>query len=289
MVTPLRPEGDDAPASRQAELAREAGERGASAVIAVPDDPQLLSPALQALREQGIAVVVLGEEVPVEGKPFPRVSAPPLDRIAEEVVAKSQEVARAQGLDEKGPATIIAPEPLGDGRIVPRVEAFRRALERAGIPVGTIITFRAGPEDASKKLEASRSDSKPSSFVIAVEDFGLLDAANVRQDRMGRDNFVIAGFADQRDANPYLNSGALNVVVVGSYREQAKKALELAVSLVEGQAPPTATVEVDTPIRVSMLKPVQRVYTYGMHGLEPESPLPPTGGPTRDPANAPAK
>lgn len=277
VVTPLRPEKADTSPSRQVELAREAGQRGASAVIAVPGDPALLAPALRSLREQGVSVVVLGAEIPTEGMPFPRVSAPPLDQIADDLVKRSREVAKLQNLNPNGPATIIAPEPLGDGRIAPRVKALRGALERAGIPIATVITFRTGPENATKKFEASRSDPNPSTLVFGVEDYSLLDAAGVRQDRMGRDNFIVAGFADQQDISPSLNSGAINVAAIGSYREQALQAFDLAASLVSGETPEVVIREVATPIRVSIKKPVQRVYTYGTRGLEPAVPISPEG------------
>jgi ABC-type sugar transport system substrate-binding protein len=287
LLTTVRPESEEATASRQAELVSEAVARGASAIIAVPGDPKRLAPALQSAREQGVPVVVLGGEIPIEGEPFPSVTTPPLDRIVDELIAKAREVAKLQGVDPDGPATIIAPEPLGDQRITPRVEALQKALKRLEIPIPTIVTFRAGPETSLKKLEESRELPNPSRLVFAVEDFGLLDAINLRQELAGKDDFIAAGFADQRDVNPYIQGGGLGAAVIGNYREQAIQALKLAQALVEGEESVATQVEVDTPIRVTTVKTIKPIYTYGMRGLDtdempdpfrPQVPIPSPSG-----------
>jgi ABC-type sugar transport system substrate-binding protein len=261
VVSVVRPE-EGAPPARQAELAREAAARAPSAVIAVPGDPAALGPALQSLRDGGVPVVVLGDAVPVSGPPLPRVDATPLDRVADELVAKAREVARAQGVNPDGPALIVTPEPIGDRRLNARVDALVGALGRAGVPLARTLTYRAGAESARALLEASRGDSNPARLVLAVEDFALLDAAALRQEGVGRDEFIAAGFADQQDVARPLAQGAIGAVAVGHLRELATRALELALGLIDGQAPPAAPVEVATIVRVTTKKPAQMVYTY---------------------------
>jgi ABC-type sugar transport system substrate-binding protein len=288
VVTVARPESEDAPPARQAELAREVAARAASGVIAVPGDPAALAPALQSLREGGVTVVVMGDEVPVAGAPLPRVGTTPLDRVADELVARTREVARAQGVNPDGPAVLVTTQEAGDRRVGARVEALTRALGRAGVPLKPTITYRSGMETARARVEASRAEPDPARLVFAVEDYGLLDAGGVRQERVGTDDFIAAGFADQQDVAKVLSAGAIGAVAVGRFREQAVRALELALALIDGQAPPDAPVEIATPVRVTTRKPVQMIYRYDPRAAGKEAPLQPVKPDEPAPAPTPA-
>ncbi|HEV3162777.1 MAG TPA: substrate-binding domain-containing protein [Isosphaeraceae bacterium] len=236
-----RPQSGD-PASRQADLVREAARKGTSALIVVAEDPKTLAPALVEVRDRGVPIVLLGRPVAVPGKPITLVTLPSYRESARKIVAAAVEEAKNMGLDTAGQAVIlINAQPDSDS--AERVAAMEAALEEAGVALLERIKFGEGkemalPGDAAEVVKAVATAHPRLAIILADDDNGLSGAVSGRYGLHEKGYYAVAGFAtNPRSTNLvklHMSAGVVNLNIVG----EARQAVHTAQRLINGEKIP---------------------------------------------------
>lgn len=246
------------PPGRQAELVREATARGVSAVIVVPQAGPTpdLGPALADARTRGVKVVVLGDPVPVlDGPPYPNVRLQDLAGPTAELVAAARKAARESDPPAEGPALILMTSSPDYPRSPGRAAALRAELERAGIAVLPDIAFPPTVEGPTATIREALKTSEPPAFIFGTDDMGVTTTGTIR-DRIDSDApTVVAGFIDNPEMLPVINSGQCAAIVDGNLSAAGARATQLALDLIAGRAT-EESIEIPTPVRLTR-RPLQ--------------------------------
>src|SRR5262249_48872059 len=258
-----RPQSDGPPTG-QADLVRGAAEGGASALIIVAEDPKSLAPALVEARAQGMPIVLLERDVPVEGKPFPLVLAPPFLESAKQSVEAALEDATSAGFPREGPAIILANNG-GDTQTPERIEALQQALKEAGVRLLKVVRFgtilgQPTTTDARQAIEPVLAANPKLAMILATDDEALNGTVTLRDERFSaamqkgyggeearrafanKGQWVVAGYAS---ATRNFNLARFHMCSAISDRNligMARQALQLALRQARGETVPGRTV-----------------------------------------------
>jgi ABC-type sugar transport system substrate-binding protein len=231
------------PSAQQAEVIREAMDKGVSALVVVAADPDAVAPALAEAREQGKPVVVVGREVPADGPPFPAVAFPPSEEAARRIMAT---LTRDAGWGEApdGPRAVILTDASKGWRTQPLIEALRAAADEVGVPVAKVIPFQKTVEAARDTLVAALRDDPSIELVLFEDRVGAEAAARVAKDPdLGPDRRLrIGGFV--ADLDPRLRDALGDEAIVADRQvdEAAKQAIRMILRLLEGGDVPESVV-----------------------------------------------
>jgi|GEM_PF-5669590 len=239
-----------APAQRQAELIRNAADRGASVLIVEPMPDPAVTKALVEVRAKGVPAVVLGDVASEPDKPFPTVRAAPLLESAAKLVEAAAEDATAAKIPADRTAVVLSVRtPQSDLKAYG--EALEAAARKAGLTVSELLTFDGKSEGAQKALR-ERLDSDPKlGIVLTVEDVGMAAALDVRDKLEGKRAFIVAGFA--RDLGQLADVASVQAAAVAArdLPAIAQEAYNAAIGLVDGETVPEQSVVPDQVRRFS--------------------------------------
>jgi ABC-type sugar transport system substrate-binding protein len=228
---------DGMPARMQAEVISESARKGVAAMIVAAADPDAVSSALAQARDQGVAVVLIGPEVAVEGKAPPRVSLSPAEPVARQIVDALLERVKREGAGTSSSSdTALVLTVEGQAwKLQDAATALKAALEQAKMPVAATVRHgRAAPEALTALTQALR-DHPDARLVLFDSDSGAQAAQAVHDDPTTEHRFVYGGFIDRADPRALGGASALvqrNLPVV------AERAVTAALALINKQPAP---------------------------------------------------
>lgn len=229
---------------RQAALIRESVAHGAAALIVEAIDAPPVVDALNEARKKGIQIVILDRALASgeRGKPFPRVTFEPFDKVALEMVEAAKNEAAHVNIPPDGKAIILVNE-KADNHTVDRVAAIKSALEKVGISLAETLTFAGDAASAEAVLGPKIRGHRTISYVFAEDDRGLSGAYAVRQsqDEGKAATFLASGFVSY---DLRLRREAVSVcaaVVDRNLEGLVRKSIDVAVALTNGKAVPDVT------------------------------------------------
>ena len=244
-----RPE-TGAPAARQAELIRAAGDRKPSALIVEPaDDPEVVE-ALKAVRDAGTPVVLLhrGVDAKDAGKAFPVVTYSPFPAAAKELVEAVRKEARDKNVPAETPALVVHGFQGGPSSDRMR-DALVDALKEAGAPPAGVLDVTQDME-AGKALVKERVEAEPGIGIVLADDDSAYSAAlAVNQDYVNaakdgtppaRPAFLLGGTVS-RDRPAGATVADCVGLVDRNISALARKALREAIALSKGESVPPVT------------------------------------------------
>jgi ABC-type sugar transport system substrate-binding protein len=161
----LRPEGTS-PAERQAALVREAAARGSVVLIVEPEDPKLLTPALEEAREKGVPMVLLERSVPVSGRPLPIVEYASLKKATKEMVDAVLAAARKAGGPADPPVRLVLPAGADDPRMLACQETVKAVLGETRCTMLPDLVLPAGSNPEPRFRAALQQKPRPSALFI---------------------------------------------------------------------------------------------------------------------------
>lgn len=245
-----RPELLDPP-DRQAELIREAIDRGVAAVIVVPVKSEALSTALSEARDRGVVVVALGEEIEMPGEALPLVMGTPLDESSNAMVGKLMEDAERTGLRTDGPAQIVIGGSFDQALTNVRAEALRRALEASGIRVLPDVHLD-DPNAYLRRIGQLLEVEDPPIMILATDEQSLGAAIQHRAEMKpeNQPRMLIAGFADSPGTLDAVAYGLLNSGTDTRLGRPAVEAVRLVLDGIRGEPLPERLV-IPAPVRMA--------------------------------------
>ncbi len=226
------------PPAQQAEVIEESLKKGASALLVVAADPKAVAPALEEARDRKIPVVVIGREIPVEGKPLPLVTFAPAEEPASRILAQlGSRDGEPSGSD--APAVVLT-DSAGGWRMQDLVGALKRAAEAASRPAPRVVRFEKRVAVASDAL-ATTLEADPAIHLVLFEDrLGAEAAAQVADlPAIGRGRDLrLGGFVADRDPRIHdaLAKGA--VVMNRKVDEAARQAARMALKMLKEEPVP---------------------------------------------------
>lgn len=250
-VIEVRRPSADQPASQQAELIRQAGRDGSSAVIVLVEDPEAVTAAIDEVQEQGVPVVALGKPISTR-KPTHRVETVPYEAVTAKLVAAALDDAKAGNLPLEAPPLLLVRQSLRDTHVERRTQALVDALKAVG-PEPIQVVFAVNEADAANALTAALKEHPGTSLVFAEGDFGLLGAAAVRSNRRQSSGpeakfpLVVAGFTTDASEVDQAKRGLVSVVIDWNVVGMTRAAIRTALKLARGETVPEL-VEVPTPL-----------------------------------------
>jgi ABC-type sugar transport system substrate-binding protein len=226
------------PPAQQADVILEAMEKGVSAFLVVAADPDAVAPALGEARDRGLAVVVIGDEVPVEGDPFPLVTFPPAAEAAGRVVkALSDDPGRRSGSETRA---IVLRDDAAEWHAPGLAESLRAAAVESGMPSAKVVPFEKRTASAREAIAEALGDDLSNGFVLFEDRVGAEAAALVANDaKAGRGGGLrIGGFVADRDPRLRDLLGGRAVVVDRRVPEVARRASRTALRMLKGEKVP---------------------------------------------------
>lgn len=228
----------DDPATKQADLVRDAVARGSSALIVVAADPKSIAPALLEARAKGVHVVLLSRPVPVQGHPpFPLVSYPGFDEYAKKMLEVGRKVARDRKIADDAPAMILVHEPKDDHTDL-RVEALKKALREAKIPLVAVEHFEEYPAKANRAIEKVIKKHPDLGYILADEDQAVEGTTAARGLYNPEKPPIVIGFVWSQKQKAFLRSGDVAALVNRKVQGGAARAVKAAVALCRGEPLP---------------------------------------------------
>jgi ABC-type sugar transport system substrate-binding protein len=236
-----RPQPGDPPA-RQAELVREAAQRGASALIVVAENPEAIAPALAEVRDQGVPIVLLDRPVAVPGQPLTLVTRPPVDAPARALVAAAVEAAKAEGFPPDGPALILSSS-RSDENVQARVSAFKSALADAGVTLVDSARYGMGvanplAAESRETILKSLTERPGIAIILSADELGIRGATLAREVLGPGAKFVLAGFTANAKILDLVAKRETAALVDLNQVGIARQAVQTALKKVSGETVP---------------------------------------------------
>lgn len=239
------------PPEKQAELIRNAVGEAPSALIVMADEPAAVAQALQEARDEGIPVVLLDRDVPLEGSPATLVTYTNERDIAKTIIDAAVQSARKVGFPEAAPAMILVGENYDD-HTEERIKAAREELEARGYRVLPEVRYQGLLEDAKQALAVAFATAPHVAIVVAEDDLALKAAATFRHqlDRTQR-RFVMVGYTHEKVTKDLAKYNLAAAVVDLNMTEIVRTAFDTALALTRGETVPRV-VESPTPVLRSL-------------------------------------
>jgi ABC-type sugar transport system substrate-binding protein len=260
----LRP-APGAPASKQAELIKQAAADGASALIVVPDSTKETADAIAALDPAKTPVILLGRTPTGSVPPSATVIAfEPFEPAAKKMAEAIAEDLKKQASPADAAVALVVRSP-GDETSARRDAALTEALKAAKLRVGVTIPVGFDTSETIKSVDAVLK-AHPEVWAVISDDDGGIQAGNGARRIAGGRRYLTAGFYAGHNVQT-LTSGAVSAIAGRSVEALVRRAVKLAVERAHGH---------DVPAKV--LIPIE--YRRGNLALAP--PAEPT------PADSPA-
>ena len=231
------------PASKVADLIREAVKRGIRALVVEPVDGPEFVEAVNDARDQGVGVVVLDKTIPGRdaSKTYPTVHYTPFEEPAGQLVESAKKRAEADGLAADGTALVLVNPKYGPDTEV-RVAALIKALEKAGVPKVERFEFPGDHATATKAVTDKLEADPKITLVVCHEENGFVGAVAARMGLKGKRKFEVIGTASSdRIMNPNVLS-ACPGMVERNVPTLSRQAVKVAVALARGETVPSESI-----------------------------------------------
>ena len=230
------------PASKMAELIRDAMKRGISALVVEPVEGSEFVEAVNDARDQGVAVVVLDKAVPGRdpSKTYPTVIYTAFEEPARRLIEGVIKRAQADGLPSDGSALVLVSPKYGPDT-ESRVATLIKTLEKAGIAKVERLEFEGNFEVADKVLTAKLESDPKITLVICHEEQGISGAVASRQALKSKRKFEVAGTSSVDRVLSATVLSASSGIVDRNVPNLARQALKIAVGMAKGEKVPAET------------------------------------------------
>jgi ABC-type sugar transport system substrate-binding protein len=234
IVEVAQPGDKDAP-GKQAELIRDAVNRGVAGLLVVPD-PESADALVQA-RDSGAIVVLVDHSIELKGKPLPVVAYEPAAKSAEALVAAAIQAAKEFELSPKGPALIVRHK-LQDSHSVDRAHALEEALKRANVEVLPPLEFNDEFKELSTRLGQVTTAHPKLPMIFIADEEALMPTAEFRNSMYSGDRFAMVAYATESKYRKFVTSGQCAAIADVNPPRLAHKALQVLMEIKRGKTPP---------------------------------------------------
>ncbi len=225
-----------APASKQAELIKQATADGASALIVVPDSTKETADAIAAIDQAKTPVVLLGR-TPTGAVPpgVTFVGFEPFEPAAKKLVEAIAEDLKKQASPADATVALVVRSP-GDETSARRDAALTEALKTAKLPISLTIPVGVDLTETSKAVEAALK-THPEVWVVVSDDDTGIQGANAARRLAGGRRYLTAGFHAGHNVQ-MLTQGAVSALASRSVEALVRRTVKLAVERARGQDVP---------------------------------------------------
>lgn len=220
----------------QADVIREATRRKVQGMIVAAAVPDVVAPALEEARKQGVSVVTIGPEIPLQEDRFPRVELAAAQEPARQIVTRLAEQARTKTAAETTPLSAILLARFDeDWSLQNTAAALESELQAAGLSLAVTLRHGRSELEVRDQLRNALADHPEAALILFESDAGALATQSVAADTAPGHNLVFGGFIDRAD--PKKLPGA-SVLVRRNVDELARQAAKTALDLIAGRPAP---------------------------------------------------
>ncbi len=242
------------PPTKQAELIRDAVQRGASGIVVVPNKSKDTADAIAAIDQKKCPVVLMGRPLTgVSTSAATLVTWPNFTVTANEIVAAISEDCKRAGMPDDAPVLLLKSEPA-DETSAAREAALTAAIKATKHPIAAVVPIIEETLSRNSLVNALKANPKVCA-VISDDTLGLQLAGVIRSESKTHVPFMVGGYCNSPKSVAMSAMNQHSILVDRARDNIVRRAIGVVLERIEGKTVPEK-VEVELGSRRSSIATV---------------------------------